>query len=158
MGPELKSIIDSLTSSVYRLTQLLDGFEGEFLYHSPAPDEWSIAQIVWHLGDVESRYRQRLERIVAEDTPQVPAVWPSPAPEPLPQVVNALAVFEQERGKTIAKLTRLTPDAWQRGVQHATLGSSTLKKQVQGLIDHDGEHLKQILRMMGRVEAGRLSD
>jgi uncharacterized damage-inducible protein DinB len=158
MRPGPKSFIDALALAVQRLIQMLDGCDGEWLYRPPAPDEWCVAQTVWHLGDVEARYRQRLERIVTEDTPQVPAIWPGPAPEPLPRIRHAVTVFEQERSRTVAFLTSLKPDAWQRGVHHATLGLSTLQKQVQALIDHDEEHLEQILQTFRMREAGRRSE
>ena len=137
---------------------MIGGFDGELHFRPPAPDEWCIVEIVGLLGDIESRYRGRFERIVSEDTPQVPAIWPSPMPDPLPQLSNVVAVFEHERAKTVAFLETLALGAWQRGANHATLGSITLLKQVQGLIDHDEEHLKQILQTLMMLEVDQRSE
>ena len=67
MGNKHNSIIDSLAFSVQRPTQTIGGFDGELHYRPPAPDEWCIVEIVGLLGDIESRYRGRFERIVSED-------------------------------------------------------------------------------------------
>ena len=79
-------------------------------------------------------------------------------PDPLPQLSSAVAVFEHERAMTVAFLETLALGAWQRGAHLATLGSSTLLKQVQGLIDHDEEHLKQILQTLMMLEVDQRSE
>jgi len=72
-------------------------------------------------------------------------------PDPLPLLPEALADFRDERARTVAFLSALAPEAWERPAHHATLGATTVRKQVQGLIAHDEDHLRQIVQAMQMV-------
>jgi hypothetical protein len=138
------AMIDSLASMPRKIDRIVGDIDAEKACRLPAHDQWCIVEILVHLGDVEARYRERLGRIVSEENLHVPAIWPRPMPGPLPSFHDSLAIFQQERTKTIAFLSALTQEAWRREVHHATLGPSTLLKQVQGLIDHDEDHFQQM--------------
>lgn len=141
------ALIALLASMPDKITQMLADVDESVARHCPSPEEWCIIGVVVHLGDVESRYRARLECIVAEDNPCVPAIWPRSMPDPLPLLREALADFRNERVKTVTFLSALTPQAWDRPAYHATLGATTLRKQVQGLVAHDEDHLNQIIQI-----------
>ena len=147
-------LIDSLTIVPHRIKQILSNLDEDMAHRHPTQDEWCIIEILVHLGDVESRYRGRLECILSEDSPHVSSIWPNPMPDPLPSYSDALAIFRYERTKTIDFLSNLAPEKWQRTVYHATLGPSTLLKQVQGLIDHDEDHLNQIVQTLRSIRGG----
>ena len=147
-------LINSLTIMPDRITQMLGDLDEEVAHHRPEQEEWCIVEILVHLGDVESRYRERLGRIVSEDSPHVPSIWPIQMPDPLPPFCDAFAIFQHERTKTINFLSNLAPNEWQREVHHATLGPSTLRKQVQGLIAHDEDHLNQIGLTLRSIAGG----
>jgi len=149
------TLVASLASMPNRITQMLADVladvDGDIARRRPSPEEWCVVEAVVHLSDVEPRYRARLERIVTEDAPQVPAIWPRSMPDPLPLLREALANFRNERAKTVAFLSALAPGAWERPAHHATLGATTVRKQVQGLIAHDEDHLTQIVQTMELV-------
>jgi hypothetical protein len=145
-------LLASLASMPGRLAQMLTELDEEVARRCPLPEEWCVVEAVVHLADVEPRYRTRLERITAEDNLQVPAIWPRAMPDPLPSLPEALAHFGDERAKTVAFLSPLGIEAWERPAQHATLGATTLRKQVQGLIEHDENHLRQIVQAVGSNE------
>ena len=147
-------LINSLTIMPHRITQILGDLDEDMAHHRPEQDEWCIIEILVHLGDVESRYRGRLGRIVSEDSPHVPSIWPIQMPDPLPSFSDVFVIFQHERTKTINFLSNLAPDEWQRAVYHATLGPSTLLKQVQGLIAHDEDHLNQIVQTLRSITGG----
>ena len=147
-------LIKSLTIMPHRITQTLDDLDEDMVYRRPEQNEWCIVEILIHLGDVESRYRGRLGRILSEDSPKVPSIWPSPIPDPLPSFPDAFAIFQHERTKTIDFLSNLEPEEWQREAYHATLGPSTMLKQVQGLITHDEDHLNQIIQALKSIRGG----
>jgi hypothetical protein len=144
--PSDAGVIASLALIPDRIAQLLVGVDDDTARRRPLPEEWCVVEIVVHLSDVECRYRARLERIVTEDNPRVPAIWPRSMPDPLPLLREALADFHNERTKTVTFLSALTPQAWDRPAYHTTLGATTLRKQVQGLIAHDEDHLNQIVQ------------
>jgi hypothetical protein len=140
------ALIALLASMPDKITQMLADVDESVARHCPSPEEWCIIGVVVHLSDVEFRYRARLERIVAEDNPRVPAIWPRSVPDPLPLLREALADFHNERVKTVTFLSALTPQAWDRPAYHTTLGTTTLRRQVRSLIAHDEDHLNQIVQ------------
>ena len=113
--------------------------------HHPAPDEWSVAETIFHLSDIEPQYRARLKRMVMEDSPQVPAIWPSPIPDPLPPLEESLQKFHDERAITVDFLSSLQDETWKRQADHATLGTVTIHGQVQNLLSHDEENFYQVI-------------
>lgn len=145
------ALIGSLASTPDRIAQMLADVDNGFARRRPSPEEWCVVEVVVHLSDVEPRYRARLKRIASEDTPQVPAIWPRPMSDPLPLLPEALASFRDERAKTVAFLSALVPEAWERPAHHATLGATTMRKQMQGLVAHDEDHLNQIVQTMELV-------
>ncbi len=102
-------MIDSLASMPRKIRQMVGDSDVEKACMLPGRDQWCLIEILVHLGDIEARYRSRLERILSENTPQVPAIWPSPMPDPLPRLHDVLAVFQHERAKTVAFLSSLAP-------------------------------------------------
>ena len=51
------------------LREFIDGAIDEALQSRPGPADWSVVDIVRHLGDVEEMRHVRLDRILAEDNP-----------------------------------------------------------------------------------------
>ncbi len=146
-------LIISLASAPDRILREIAEIGEDTACRRPSPNEWCVIEVVVHLGDVEHRYRARLKRIASEDNLQVPAIWPRSMPEPLPALSEALASFGDERAETVAFLSALASKAWERPAQHATLGATTICKQVQGLIAHDENHLNQIMQTIELIGA-----
>lgn len=145
------TLIASLASMPGRIAQMLADVDENIACHGPSPEEWCIVEVIVHLSDVEPRYRARLKRIASEDPPQVPAIWTRSMLDPLPLSGETLANFRDERAKTVAFLSALVHGAWQRPAHHATLGATTLRKQVQLLIAHDEDHLNQTVQTVELV-------
>ncbi|MDX1612799.1 MAG: DinB family protein [Candidatus Promineifilaceae bacterium] len=114
----------------------------------PPPGHWTAAQVAAHLADVETHYRRRLQRVVAEDRPQLPYIHPDEsAYDPALSAAAWLGRFRTERAATLAFLEGLSPGAWQRPAVHQTWGPTTLRFLVQSLVEHDTNHLNQIARL-----------
>lgn len=115
----------------------------------PAPDEWSVCEIIGHLCAIESPYRARLARMTLEDNPRMAAIGCitgdyDPA-TPVRILIETLAML---RGGTVAFLESLTPlDRGRPGV-HAELGPVTLRSQVEALSAHDEEHVARIEKLI----------
>ena len=117
----------------------------------PPPGTWTSQEVVQHLLDVEARYRERLERIVVEETPPVPLIQPPQAGygdgAGLPDLIEA---FAHARAETLDFLKGLPSGAWQRRAIHPSWGERTLRVFVQRLVDHDTEHLNQLAALKQR--------
>lgn len=77
----------------------------------------------------------------------MPATWPRSMLDPLPPLSETLANFRHERVKIAAFLSTLVHEVWQHPAYHATLGATTLRKQVQGLIAHDEDRMRQVVEI-----------
>ena len=117
----------------------------------PAPDEWSICEIIGHLCAIESPYRARLVRMSLEDNPRMAAIGCITGdydPEtPVGILVETLAAMRRE---TVAFLESLAPlDRGRPGI-HSELGAVTLRSQVEALSAHDEEHVARIEKLIRR--------
>jgi uncharacterized damage-inducible protein DinB len=120
--------------------------EDTAVHQRPTPDEWSIADVLHHLITIESLYLARLQKIVGEERPFLPYIHPETRPQPDPTpLAELLHTFSTARSQTLAYLQSLNAGAWQRNAVHETLGPTRLRTMVQLLVDHDTEHLNQIV-------------
>jgi hypothetical protein len=145
------------------------------LARRPDARNWSAAEIVCHLRDVEELFITRFMTMLAMDEPKILAFSAAPADlvswgiggeigHPLDperwaderqyrrnDPREALAAFARRRGETLALLGRLGGEQWQRGGLHPTRGRITIAAYAAAVADHDANHLAQ----MHRALAGR---
>ncbi len=143
-------LIDALASMPKDLNFMLRRAGETAVHQRPTPNEWSIADVLYHLTIIESLSLARLQKIVLEERPFLPYLHPQTRPQPdstpLPELLNN---FSTARNETLAYLQSLKAGAWQRNAVHETLGPTKLRYMVQLLVDHDTEHLNQIVVLLG---------
>ena len=61
----------SLKRRRFLLETMLRDLPEDLLRWKPAPERWSIAEVIGHLADIEVVYADRTRRIVTEDTPRL---------------------------------------------------------------------------------------
>jgi uncharacterized damage-inducible protein DinB len=142
-------LLQALASTATDLNYILKGVKGR---DADPEDGWSLNEVLTHLVYVEGRYLKRLQRIVAEDNPTVPAIQPEDTPlisETFQQedTADLLLQFKECRAETITFLKTLSPGQWQRPAIHEHTGKTTLRFLVQLLIEHDIEHMNQIVQL-----------
>ena len=140
------AILETTTSALRRLTDALDDTALDF---HPAPDAWSIREILAHLVDDEAFVmRLRLERIVKEERPDlVPhdeKQWYASRNTTRDARDELLADFETQRAASlgIARLLRLAD--WQRAGFQPEYGEFTAETWLTHWAEHDTVHLNQI--------------
>lgn len=137
-------VYKTTTGKVRRLCQDLSGPQ----WNVPLGDgEWSAAQIVGHLIDVDIVYGFRFRLVLTEDEPAYPGydekLWSQlPHPEPT-ALVPALAGL---RAYNAALLTRTPRDRWQRRGTHGEQGGEQFGLMVAKIAGHDLAHLNQLAR------------
>lgn len=141
------------------------------LSRRPDAKSWSAKEIVCHLRDVEEFCMLRFRMMLAMDEPKVlsagnmpknPAEWGVVGSE-LPVDPNrwaeerqylrndgaaALDAFQRRRQESLDFLRRLTPEQWQRGCIHPTLGRLTFTDWTAQMAGHDDNHLDQLRRAL----------
>src|SRR5260370_8615648 len=104
------------------LATVLTGAAGEEVDYTPAPDKWSIRQIMAHLADSELVGAHRLRLVIAQENPTLTALdqdaWPKNldyAPRKPPQ---SLETFLRLRAENYDLLKELPESAFERFGSH----------------------------------------
>lgn len=131
----------------------------------PAPDRFSIAEVLAHLSHSEGHcYRARVDRFLAEEMPEFESddaqmhleLYRNGDPE------EDFAHFEDQRETNIEMLRGLTVDMGSRKAMHRAAGEITLSQMLHEWALHDLGHVRQIAELVRARKyltgAGRLGD
>ena len=127
---------------------VIEGLSEPQLHQSPAPGEWSIHEIVIHLGDSETFGYERLRKTLAEDKPALQVynedAWARNLSYHQQERHLALALFFAQRRSTAALLRLLPSEAWERTAMHPERGEISLYDIFTIYLEHGTLHLAQI--------------
>jgi uncharacterized damage-inducible protein DinB len=141
-------LLQALASTVTDLTYILKGVEDQENTPGPTANSWTVPEVLAHFVYVENRYHERLQQVITEDNPTIPAILPDDTPLHLAaDTAETFSQFKEARTKTLTMLKSLSPGQWQRPAVHEQTGKTTLRFLVQILIEHDIEHLNQIVEL-----------
>lgn len=114
----------------------------------PAPDRFTLREVVAHLADWEPIWAGRIARTVAEDRPELPGYdegemairngYASLAPS------ASLDRFRAGREAFVGQLRALRPDDWARVGIRQGAGPTVVLGQVALTLSHDAYHLRQV--------------
>lgn len=145
-----RELIDLLAETPRRLQSLVEGRE---LPTQRSNEDWGPIEVIAHMVDAERLSRERIVRMLAEDTPYFRAMNQLElaragdyASRSLQEVLDA---FGHERGETLSVLMNLAPKDWDRKAIHETRDEITIEDIIEDLIQHDREHLDQIQQLLG---------
>jgi hypothetical protein len=117
----------------------------------PAPDKWSILEVINHLFDEEKEdFRQRLELVLADPAQPWPPIdprnWPTTRGYNERNLETSLNNFLAEREKSIAWLQQLSEPNWQNQNvgPNGTLSGGDL---LASWLAHDFLHIRQLARL-----------
>jgi hypothetical protein len=123
---------------------LLTDLPTELLHWKPAPDRWSISEVLAHLEDSERVLSERARRLVKEDSPALKE-YEQPAGDYLRgSATEHLARFTAIRRDTLIFLRALSAAAGARTGSHSKIGTITLAEMLNEWASHDLGHLRQI--------------
>jgi hypothetical protein len=147
----LHNAISLLEKTPKLIETLLAGASEVAVSWKPAPDRWSIAEVLAHLSEVEAVFGGRVQRIVGEECPALenfdpPKGYPD-ANSARGQAEELVAGFADARSGTIAFLAMLPPTVGERTALHPEVGSITLSEFLNHWAVHDLGHLRQIAEL-----------
>lgn len=164
--------LERMGRTVEEIAAAIDGASDAALSRRPAPASWSAKEVTCHLRDIEELFLLRFRTMLALDEPtflvlgEMPpdrAAWGIVEGDALPldpdrwaeerqylrnDTGQAVAALCRRRQETLALLGRLTPEQWQRGSIHVTLGRMTFADWVALIAAHDDKHLAQLRRAL----------
>jgi hypothetical protein len=142
--------VQSATSK--KLARLIKGFSNSKLRKRPAPDKWSVAEIVAHLADVEIVIGWRLRSILGDPGTPVQAydqnAWVISGHYDKRDPVKSVELQRVVREANLSLLKSLSPDQWKHYGQHAERGQESIEHIVRMVAGHDVNHIRQIERIL----------
>jgi len=120
----------------------------------PAPDKWSVSEILAHLADTEIVVGFRMRLIL--DAPGTPVVavdqdsWVTSGHYEKRDPRKSVEQFRVVREANLALLKSLTPQQWKHYGMHSERGQETIEHIVRMYAGHDINHLQQIERILSK--------
>jgi hypothetical protein len=130
------------------LVEGLKQFPAEMWHFKPAPDHWSVHEILIHITDSEANSYIRCRRFIAEPGKDVMAYdengW-APALRYYEQSIeDALELFKWLRHNTYQLIRTLPDSVWANTVFHPENGLMTLDDWLEIYTRHIPDHLEQM--------------
>jgi len=140
--------IESYGKASEQLDQALKGLPPEMWQFKPAPQEWSIHEIIIHLADSEANSYVRCRRFIAEPGKEVMAynegLWAVRLGYHDQDVDEALALFKMLRQSSYKLIKRLPDSVWSNTVTHPEHGVLTFDDWLTIYEAHIPEHIEQM--------------
>ena len=140
--------LDILASTPRRIARLIEGVPRRLLSRRPAPDTWSVAEIVAHLSDAELVYGVRIRFMLSASGSPIQATdqdaWCRDFEYARQDPAGSLEALRINRAGLMRLLKRLPPERWDCYGIHSERGKETVTRTVEMTAGHDLNHLKQI--------------
>jgi hypothetical protein len=135
-----------------KLEKLIAGKSPAQLRKKPAPDKWSVTEILAHLGDAEIVTAWRIRSILGAPGTPIQAydqeAWVAAGRYSERHPRQCLDVFRAVRGANLRVLKSLKPEQWKQHGMHAERGEETIERILHMMAGHDLNHLQQIERIL----------
>lgn len=140
-----------------KLAKLVDGASREQLAKRPAPDKWSVSEILVHLAEAEVssfwRYRQMIEHQGSTIVPFDQDLWYKLGDYASRDPQESLQLFRLMRDANLRMFDRLAPEQWQLGGIHTERGPMTIADLARQMAGHDINHVAQVEKLIGKEQA-----
>ncbi len=145
---DFRRALDALTAFPAELQRLVAGIDDTQAHRMPAPNEWSVVEVIGHLIDIDPLQIERVDRILAEERPQFIRFDPNEAVVAAGyarrSLDDVLAAFIALRQATVDGLSTIEPDELDRVGVRYTGEVVTLRALIVSFAAHDQTHAIQI--------------
>lgn len=137
-----------------KLTRLIRSVSAAKLRKRPAPDKWSVSEIIAHLADGEIVGAFRMRSIIG--SPGIPIAaydqdkWVTSGHYDKRAPRKSVEQFRVLREGNLALLKSLKPEQWKYYGVHSERGQESIEQIVRIFAGHDINHLLQIERILAR--------
>jgi len=137
------------------LAQLIEGVAEGKLGLRPAPNKWSVTEILAHLAEDKLtstwRYRQMLEHEGPELLGFDQVMWARLGNYGSWKAHEALEMFRLLREANLRMFAQVTPEQWQRYGVHAERGKLTVQELCGHMAAHDMNHIDQVRSILAAI-------
>ncbi len=148
MEINLKDILERYITTHDKIKEAVKDLTEDEKSFKPAPDKWSIKEIINHLCDSEIMAVTRLFRIATEDNPLLLAynqnLWAQTFHYGEIDDELALLIYGLLRNRTYQIIYKLQPEVWAKKAKHSERGDVTFFDMLKFYTEHSELHLKQI--------------
>jgi hypothetical protein len=147
-----KEAIAVQASTASKLGRLIDGVPTEKLKTRPAPQQWSVSEILAHLADGEIVGGWRMRLILGSPGTPLAAYdqdnWVTSGHYDKRDPRKSLEQFRILREANLSLLESLEPEQWQHFGMHSERGKETIEHIARMFAGHDINHLQQVERIL----------
>lgn len=148
---ELEDLIKEYSLGYTMIWDAIEGLTEEELRYKPAPNKWSIHQILIHVTDSEISATPRLKKVLAEDEPILVSfdqdAWANTLSYDLLDREQYLHLFKLLRTSMQPILDNLTSEQSRRVGMYIDQERFTFKQLLEFRVQHVRDHLDQIERI-----------
>jgi hypothetical protein len=141
-------------STAKKIEKLIKGVPAAKLKKRPAPDKWSVNEILAHLADAEMVGGFRMRLILGAPGTAVAAFdqdsWVTSGHYDKRDPRKSLELFRSVREANLALLKSLTPEQWKHYGMHSERGQESIEHIVRMFAGHDINHMLQIEKILDR--------
>ncbi len=139
-----------------KLARLVKGVPLAKLRRRPAPDRWSVAEILVHLADTEIVQSFRMRMILGAPGTPIQGfdqdAWVAAGHYAKRDPRKCIEQFRAAREVNLDLLKTLTKEQWQHHGVHSERGKETIDHIVRMVAGHDVNHLRQIERILAKAK------
>lgn len=150
---DLAPAIQRFEHNIQAISALVAGVDDTQARWKPAPNEWSILEVIHHLYDEEREdFRPRLDLTLHHPS------FPWPPNDPVAKVTErryneqdlrqVLTAFQTERAASLAWLGTLTTPDWEQTYTIPQVGSLSAGDLFVSWVAHDALHLRQLAELL----------
>lgn len=146
------------------LASLLDGLSDEEFSRRPAPDKWSIREIVAHLAEDELVGAYRIRLILSASGTEIQAfdqdLWARTGRYSTSDLRDSFELYRVLRAANLTLLQSLSAEEWDMYGVHAERGVESLRDIAMYFAGHDINHFRQIesiRTLLGKAASGGLT-
>ena len=135
-----------------KLDQLIAGVSISELRRRPAPEKWSVNEIIVHLADAEIVIGYRLRLVLGSPGTAIAAYdqdsWVVSGHYDERDPRKSVEQFRVLREANLLLLKSLQPEQWKHYGMHTERGQESIEDMVRIYAGHDTNHLQQIERIL----------
>lgn len=123
----------------------------------PRADEWALIEIISHMADVDEEVNiPRIQLITSKDNPFIEAAltdqWADEREYILNKPKKELSRFITNRVSLIELIENLTPQQWNKSINHAIFGPTPISELIKFIAQHDRIHINQMVKTLDSIQ------
>jgi DinB family protein len=151
-GIEGKDPLKTQSGTSKKLESLVKRAPASKLRKRPAPDKWSVAEILAHLADTEIAVGWRIRSILGAPGTPIQAfdqdAWAAAGNYAMRDPRKSIEQFRAVRDANLALYKSLSPEQWKHFGMHAERGEESLQRILHMMAGHDLNHISQIEKIL----------